>query len=268
MRISIVTPTSNSAATILETCRSITGQNYPDFEHIIVDNLSKDRTGELVREHYRECGKEKCLKIVSESDRGISDAFNKGIKASTGEIVAILNSDDSYHSLKVFEAVSGIFLTHPEVDIIHGKMFFEDKRHGTNIRAPLLCKIQAAMPLNHPTMFVRKSLYGKYGFFDLDYQYAMDFEWLCRFYECLDPTHLFYFKDFPITTMKSGGASHRRELQAIHETKRALLQHSLFDGLACYHYLLRLARTHAKRGLGFLNIDVIVKVWRFLKWKE
>lgn len=267
MRISIVTPTSNSAATILETCRSITGQNYPDFEHIIVDNLSKDRTGELVREHYRECGKEKCLKIVSESDRGISDAFNKGIKASTGEIVAILNSDDSYHSLKVFEAVSGIFLTHPEVDIIHGKMFFEDKRHGTNIRAPLLCKIQAAMPLNHPTMFVRKSLYGKYGFFDLDYQYAMDFEWLCRFYEKLDPAHYVYLRDFPITIMRAGGASHRRELQSLQETKKALLQHHLYNGSARCHFLLRLARIQAKGLLSFFELDAIVKVWRFFKWK-
>ncbi len=268
MRISVVTPTSNSAATILQTCRSVTGQTFPDFEHIIVDNLSKDGTVQLIRDHYKGCAKENSLKVISESDRGISDAFNKGILASAGEIVAILNSDDYYHDMKVFEIVSAIFSARPEVDIVHGKMLFEDKRHGTNVRAPLLCKIQSAMPFNHPTMFVRKSLYEKYRLFDLDYQYAMDFEWLCRFYGKIDPTHLVYLKDFPITTMMAGGASHRRELQAIHETKKALLQHDLFNSSARCHFLLRLARIRIKSLLSFLELDAIVKIWRFFKWRE
>ena len=268
MRISIVTPTFNSASTIRDTCRSISAQNYPDFEHIIVDNLSKDGTVPLVRGYYRECGKEKSLKIISERDQGISDAFNKGIRASTGEIVAILNSDDRYYSPRVFETVSAIFKTRIEVEIVHGKMLFEDKRHGTNIRTPLLGMIQSAMPLNHPTMFVRKSLYTKYGLFDVNYKYAMDFEWLCRFYEKGEIKKICYLRDFPITAMKAGGVSHRRELQALYEAKKALSKHNLYNTSAQWHFLLRLVRIRAKNLLQVLGLDAIVKVWRFFKWKE
>ena len=97
MLISIITPTFNSANAIQETVKSVISQTYGNFEHIIVDNESKDNTLDLIKNIYINAGIYEKLKIVSEKDDGISDAFNKGIANSSGEIIGILNSDDIFY---------------------------------------------------------------------------------------------------------------------------------------------------------------------------
>jgi hypothetical protein len=124
------------------------------------------------------------------------------------------------------------------------------------------------MPVNHPTLFVRKSMYEKYGLFDLEYRYSMDFEWLCRFYSKIAPEALFYFRDFPITIMRAGGASYRRELESLLETQRALRQHGLHNNWASYYFMVRVIRINVKKLLTLLALGKIVKLWRYLKWKS
>ena len=100
MRISIITATYNSASTIRDTLESVNAQTYPDIEHIIVDGKSRDNTLELVKQYGK-----RVTKIISEPDNGIYDAMNKGIKAATGDVIGILNSDDFFTSDDVISAI-------------------------------------------------------------------------------------------------------------------------------------------------------------------
>jgi glycosyltransferase involved in cell wall biosynthesis len=102
MKISVITPTFNSEKTIARNAQSIVSQTHKDFEHIIIDNLSSDNTVGILKRLYEENKITGKLKIISERDSGISDAFNKGINAASGNAIAILNSDDAYYSSQVF----------------------------------------------------------------------------------------------------------------------------------------------------------------------
>ncbi len=109
MKISVITPTYNSEKTIASNINSIVAQTYNNFEHIIVDNKSSDSTLTLAKEIY---SKNNCIEkliIISEKDDGIADAFNKGISKASGDIIAILNSDDSYFYFNLFKDVIKIF---------------------------------------------------------------------------------------------------------------------------------------------------------------
>ena len=104
MKVSIITCTYNSAATIADTIRSVNAQTYPNIEHIIVDGLSKDNTLEIVKQY---AGERQIIK--SEKDNGIYDAFNKGIRMATGDIIGVLNSDDFFTSDNIIEQVVNAF---------------------------------------------------------------------------------------------------------------------------------------------------------------
>ncbi len=269
MKISIITPTYNSKATISRNVTSIISQSYKNFEQIIVDNKSEDGTLSLVKQLYDENGLNDQLKIISEKDNGISDAFNKGIKSATGEIITILNSDDLYYNSWVLEKVANIF-NDPEIFFTHGDVYFDDPVYGSNIRKPLLCPVTTAMPYNHPTMFLRKEIYEKFGLFDLSYRYSMDFEFIVRLEKKFPEikTKVKYFSDFPIAKMYSGGASWENELQSIEETKKALKKYDFWNSSAKRNYLLRIFRTRLKKYLSVLNLNFVVKIWRKRKWKQ
>ncbi len=133
MKISIVTPTFNSEATILINVNSILNQTYSNFEHILIDNESSDNTLNLAKKEYRLRNSTEKLRIIREKDKGIAEAFNKGIEASSGEIIAILNSDDQYYGESVLEKVTNCFKD-KNVLFVHGKIYFEDPLYGSNIR--------------------------------------------------------------------------------------------------------------------------------------
>ncbi len=179
MKISVITPTFNSEKTIKENVLSIVNQSYKNYEQIIIDNLSNDKTIELIKNIYNEYKIVDKLKIISEKDNGIAEAFNKGIKTSSGDLITILNSDDYFYSNDVFEKVIRIF-SDENILFTHGNVLFIDEKYGTNIRRPLLCSITKAFPYNHPGMFIRKKIYDDYGLFDESFKYAMDYEFICR----------------------------------------------------------------------------------------
>lgn len=103
MKITVITATLNSAASIKRCVKSVVNQSYKYFEHIIVDSLSDDNTISIIKDIYSNKNLLSNLTIISEKDDGISDAFNKGIKLAKGEIVTILNSDDYYYSDEIFK---------------------------------------------------------------------------------------------------------------------------------------------------------------------
>ncbi|MCO4795466.1 MAG: glycosyltransferase [Bacteriovoracaceae bacterium] len=266
MKISIVTPCWNSESTILRTLDSIKNQVYPSIEWIIVDNLSSDNTLKLIKDNYLESD-DRSLKIISEKDSGISDAFNKGVTAASGEIVAILNSDDAYANIDIVSKVAECF-NDSEVDFVHGDMVFIDEDFGTNRRRPLLCSIDYAMPYNHPTMFLRKKLYDEYGLFDVNYRLAMDYELVMRMYD--SPSHPKVngkYLEEVMVNMYAGGMSDVMEKKSIDEVEKALRFHGFWSDEASRNQSLRRKRIFLKSFLNKVGLGKIVALWRNYKWQ-
>jgi glycosyltransferase len=264
MKFSIITPTFNSATTLKDNLASVFKQTYLDYEHLLIDNLSSDETLKIAREFGNPH-----LQIFSEKDRGISDAFNKGVLKSTGDVILILNSDDYLLSEKVLEDVAQVFQD-PKVDVVCGDLVFMDPEHGTNLRHPLLDDIRFSMPFNHPALFTRRQVFDKFGLFDLNLKYTMDYEWVARFYESDKKTQArhFYFKDYPLSVMRAGGASYTSEKKVLIEAEQILKQKNLFSPAAARRLRLRKFRVVTKGVLARLHLNIIVRAWRSLIWSK
>lgn len=267
MKISVITPTFNSEKTITKNVESILKQSYKDFEHIIIDNLSNDKTLEMIKKLYRDLPSN--LSIISEKDNGIADAFNKGINISAGDIVAILNSDDYYYSENVFKTVIDSFNKSDQL-IFHGDVLFIDPKYGSYLRKPYGLNELTTMPLNHPTMFVKKEVYSKVGFFDTSYRYVMDFEFYCRLFKSFPELadRLFYYDKNPIVVMSAGGESWNYEIESIYEIKRSLKKHQLLNSKLSFKLWLRLFRTNLKNIFNKAGLTLLVKFWRKMKYQK
>jgi len=267
MKISVITPTFNSEKYIRQNVQSVLSQTYTDYEHVIVDNQSRDATLQFISDEYESKGLTKKLVTVSGKDNGISEAFNKGIALASGEIIAFLNSDDYYFSEDVFQEIIDAF-ANEEILFVHGNIYFEDEKYGSNIRKPLMCKVQAAMPFNHPAMFVRKKCFDEAGLFDTSFRYAMDFEIVCRMLN-KTPDFLkkgFYLNEIPLVYMRGGGASWLKEKESVVEVKNALQKNGLWNASAMYYYALRRSRILLKSFLNKTGLLLFVKYWRKFKW--
>lgn len=201
MKISVITVCFNSEKTIRDTLESMNIQKYKDFEYIIIDGLSTDKTLEIVEEYKDKLN----LKIVSEKDNGLYDAMNKGIKIASGEIIGILNSDDWYEK-NTLSLVNDFFEHHYDCDILSGAMnlqTFNKKKIKTIYKTNLL-KIKKEMPVNHPATFVRKEVYNEIGGFNLKYKVSADYDFICRAYV---NNKKFYFINKVLTNMRLGGLS-------------------------------------------------------------
>ncbi len=268
MKISIITPTFNSQKTIAKNIQSVLSQTYKNFEQIVVDNLSEDETLQIVKELYQKAEYISKLKIISERDDGIADAFNKGIRNASGDIIGILNSDDYFFSNDVLARIAHEF-EKPDIFFVHGDVFFDDAVFGSNQRRPLQCSIYKAMPFNHPTMFFRKEIYLNYGFYNTAYKYSMDFEFICRLEKQIHKfrEHGKYIEGDALVHMSGSGASWRNELHALKETKQVLLSYDFWNLKAAYYYILRLSRIKLKEIFSYLGFNVLIKYWRNIKWR-
>ncbi len=181
MKISIITVSYNSAATIADTLRSVAIQTYADIEHLIIDGQSSDQTMQVVNTHSHS-------KLISNSepDKGIYDAMNKGVRRATGEIIGILNSDDFYVNENVLNEVATAFANDPILDVVLGDVDFVKRG---DLKSPVRTYKASGfktwmfrfgfMP-PHPAVFVRKTAYERVGFYKMDYKIAADFDFLLR----------------------------------------------------------------------------------------
>ena len=202
--ISIVTVCFNSENTIKDTIDSVLNQTYGNIEYIIIDGGSIDGTVEFVQSYG-----DKIARFVSEPDKGIYDAMNKGIALATGDIIGILNSDDFYIDELVIEKVVKEF--ERNIDCLYADLVY--------VRSENLNKVvryydssqftpskfaYGWMPA-HPTFFVKKDIYNKYGVFRTDLKIAADFDLMLRFLYTHNLTY-FYIQE-PIIKMRMGGVS-------------------------------------------------------------
>jgi len=205
MKVSIITVSYNSADHIEDAIKSVASQDYENIEHVIVDGGSKDGTVDLLQKHNSEISH-----WISESDQGIYDAMNKGIKMASGDVVGILNSDDFYFDNQIISQIVEAFQV-PGIDAVYGDLIFVDPSDlGRTVRTYSSAKWNPArfakgyMPA-HPTFFVRRHFYEKHGLFETDYEIAADYEMLIR----LLYVNKLKYKYLPITMvkMRKGGVS-------------------------------------------------------------
>lgn len=204
-KISIITVSFNSEKTIERTLQSILTQTYRPLEYVLVDGSSKDGTVALIESYipkFRAVGIE--INFKSEPDYGISDAFNKGIDRSDGEIIGIINSDDQLTE-NILKRIADEFSS--DIDVVCGNCLWIDEDRGLSyVRKSRLNlnKLKYEMVLMHPTCFVQKNAYFKWGKFNVDFKYVMDKELMSRFYR--NGAHFRYIPQ-TIAIMHSGGAS-------------------------------------------------------------
>lgn len=209
MKISIITTTYNSAKTVQDTFQSILQQSYSNIELIVVDGGSKDDTLKLIKAY--EVLFEGRMHYISEPDKGIYDAMNKGIRMATGDIIGILNSDDFYTSEDVLQKMVEVFEENPTVDAVYGDVHFVNasdlnksiRYYSSKIFRRSLMRF-GFMPA-HPTFYMRKSSIDKYGLYKMDYKICADFEYLLRVIFVNQITIKYIPKD--MVTMRVGGAS-------------------------------------------------------------
>ena len=204
MKISIITVCFNSAKTIEKTFKSVQNQTYKNVEYIVVDGGSKDTTVDLVKKY-----KSIVSKWVSEQDKGLYDAMNKGIEMATGELIGILNSDDIFIDKKVLENVANFHLENKEIDASVGNII-QFNEEGKTVRKysaknwnPEKLKI-GFMPA-HPAIFFNRELFDKFGNYQLDFIIGADYELITRFF--LKHNISWEFSNITTTSMLIGGLS-------------------------------------------------------------
>lgn len=205
MKVSIITVAFNSAATIRDTIESVLSQDYPQIEYIVVDGGSTDGTLDIVKEYGSRIDR-----LVSEPDRGIYDAMNKGIELATGDVIGFLNSDDMYIDSKVvtqlMTAMNSQMADCVFADLIYVAPENTNKvlRYYNSARFKPSLFQYGWMPA-HPTFFAKKTVYEKSGSFSLDYKIAADFEMLVRMLAVKNTSYAYLPK--PIVRMRAGGIS-------------------------------------------------------------
>jgi glycosyltransferase involved in cell wall biosynthesis len=183
MKISIITPTYNSAKTIEDTIQSIVVQNYPDLEYIIIDGGSTDNTKEIIFNYQNKIK----IKYISEPDEGIYDAMNKGIKIATGDIIGILNSDDLYYDKNILQNIDNIFKSDKAIDAVYGDLIYVDRKDINKKTRYWKAgeynenKLNWGWIIPHPTFFVKKEIYEKKEkIFNTSFSIAGDYELILR----------------------------------------------------------------------------------------
>ncbi|WP_348799461.1 glycosyltransferase family 2 protein [Flavobacterium adhaerens] len=203
MKISIITVCYNSASTLETTILSVANQSYKNVEYIIIDGNSKDATLEIIKKQ-----EDKITKWVSEPDKGLYDAMNKGISMASGDLIGILNSDDTFNSKTVLQEIAD-FHKNNIIDASVGNII-QHKENGKIVRlysskywSPEKLKIGFMPP--HPSIFFKKELFDKFGNYELGFKIGADYELITRFF--LKNNISWKYSGITTTAMLVGGLS-------------------------------------------------------------
>jgi glycosyltransferase involved in cell wall biosynthesis len=216
--VSIITAVRNGAYSVERAMSSVFAQKYPHIEYLVIDGGSVDGTVEVIHRHAS-----RLAYYVSEPDKGISDAFNKGIAVSHGEIIGIINSDDWYEPEAVSAAVAALLASKAEV--VCGAVQYWNNGGKTLVFLPDPERLCFEMTVHHPAVFVRRSVYEREGLFSLQLRYAMDYELMLRF---KIQGAVFTTVNKVLANMNTGGASDHFWIQGQREvalSKTAWLGH-------------------------------------------
>lgn len=216
---SIITVSYNSEKTIERTIKSVLNQSFKNYEYIIIDGNSKDKTNDIINEYQREF--KGGITHVSEPDRGIYDAMNKGIALAKGNVIGLLNSDDYYFN-DTLSMVYDTFMKTSGQSVLTGELIFKsddgEQLLKTSKERFLKKTKHYKNGVRHPATFVPKVIYDDLGLFNLNYKIAADAELMYRIYKS---KYDFTFINKPLLVMCDGGASNSKGLykQLLHENR-------------------------------------------------
>jgi len=215
MKISIITITYNSAKTLQRALDSVQSQTYKDIEHVIVDGASTDGTKELIETYAKAHAN---VRWVSEKDKGIYDALNKGIKLATGDVIGFLHSDDVLYSADSIEHIAAAF-AQKEVDVVYGDLQYcrgskVVRRWKSNDFNP--CALKYGWMPPHPTVYVRKEVYQQVGEYDEWFRISADYDMMLRIF-----TAGYQSRYLPevLVSMEVGGASNKNTKARLSKTQ-------------------------------------------------
>jgi len=183
LKVSIITVCFNSERTIRDTIESVLSQSYPEIEYVIIDGLSKDNTVKIISEYNNEIPI-----VISEPDKGIYDAMNKGINASTGDIIGILNSDDFFENTSVVSDVVERFHSKPNVSLVFGDVVYVEPCNTQKLirfyssHKFMSWKLRFGWMPPHPATFIKRTAYDQVGNYALDYKISADYELFVRMF--------------------------------------------------------------------------------------
>jgi glycosyltransferase involved in cell wall biosynthesis len=209
MKISIITVCYNSEKYIHSAIESVLNQTYGDIEYIVVDGGSKDSTIDIVKSYQPLFDGR--IKWISEKDNGLYDAMNKGIAMATGEVIGILNSDDLFCDNLALEKVMLIFNQNQQLDSVYANLYYVAQDNTSKIVRRWITRSQRPFKYGwhpaHPTLYIKKNVYEKFGFFNLDFKLAADYEIMLRFLEKNKITTI-YLPEF-LVKMRLGGTTNK-----------------------------------------------------------
>jgi len=235
MRITIITVCYNRKATIEKAIKSVLSQNYHDIEYIIIDANSKDGTQRVI-ESYRD----RISQYISEPDKGMYDAINKGLKLATGDVIGLMHSDDEFYDTKAISRIAARFNTDSSIEGIYGDgVYVTNDSDERLVRDRIggvfsLKKVKGGWLPLHPTVYLKKSIIDKHGLYNLDFKIASDTEFLLRY--------LYKYKikmsyiDKYIVKMRMGGmsTSFKTALKVLNEDYRIYKYHGLTAAQAVF----------------------------------
>lgn len=245
--ISVITIVFNGEKYLEQTIRSVLGQSYPHVQYIIIDGGSTDQSLNIVRKYEK-----RLFYWVSEKDKGISDAFNKGLARATGDIIGIINADDWYEP----DALERVATQMGDADLCFGDIQLWKNGNKEFVQKGNLDLLDREMTINHPTVFVKKNIYETYGGFDTRYRCAMDYDLMLRL-----KINNCSFRYVPnvLANMRWGGFSDTSWKTGCRETRE--IKNKYLPGHTLAHQLyylkhvfaIRLARILSLLKLGFIT---------------
>lgn len=228
MKVSIVSVTFNAASTIRDMLASVAAQTHPDIEHLVIDGASTDDTVELVRRHGA-----RVTTLLSEPDKGVWDAMNKGLRLATGDVVGFLNADDEFIDEGVVARIAEV-MGDPGLDACYADLVYVARDDPGRVVRNWVSQpfrpglfLKGWMPA-HPTFYARRSVYQRYGGFDPAFPLQADFELTMRLLEVLRIRSR-YVPEYWVR-MRSGGQSNAslgRILRGNREAYRIARHHGL-----------------------------------------
>jgi glycosyltransferase len=221
MKITLITVTYNSEKYLSHCIESVLMQTYGNIEHIIIDGKSTDGTVSIIKKYEH-----KIAHWISETDKGMYDAINKGIKMASGDVIGILNSDDIFVSDDVISSIAKAF-EDEKVDSVYGDLEYVDKIDTERVFRVWKGKkynrnlFKMGWMPGHPTFYIKKSLIEKHGMYENHYHTAADYEFMARYLYKYKITSFYLAKLF--VKMRNGGASNKNLNQRLRANRRDYL---------------------------------------------
>lgn len=206
MKVTIITAVFNREKTIGRAIKSVLSQDYHNIEYVVIDGFSQDGTLGVINEFG-----ESISTLISEPDKGIYDALNKGLSYATGDIIGFLHSDDFLSNEMVISDMVKAFVENEKIDLVFGDLsFFAENDLGKVIRnyksnffRPWMMRF--ALQPAHPTVYAKSSVYKNVGNFNTSYKISADFDWLLR--SLIIAKLPYYYNNKMMVKMQKGGAS-------------------------------------------------------------